>query len=783
MAVNRLDNLRSLRLANLDGAFATAFGTLVSGAFLVGFIQRIGGSDLWIGLLTAIPNLVGILQIPGAIWGRSFKSYKRYIFPGGLIWRLMYLPLIILPFLSIPNAAKLTILSTCVLVAAVSTMMVNPIYNDWLAEMVPPNSRGFYFSRRSAICTAVGASVGLLGALILDQIRNAKRDDLAFAVIFALGVLCSAISLSMFLRMRDIPRENPIKQNLRDGIRAIGAPFGDRQYRKVLMFLAVATFGQTFAGNFYFAFGRETLSLSFVVLVGATTVQAVGQVLSAKFWGFLSDKYGNKPSLILAGLLLATNPLPWVFCVPGHTAFNEWLLISTSFVMGFGWSGVGICQFNMMLATANPDDRANYIGSGMTVTSILGGISPLLGAFLMAGLRAAIAPEFAYKAVFLVGVVARVVAVLCLIPVREEGSTGVMSTLRDLRSVTPRGYRAMRSLSRTADAEARETAIERVGEEGTTLALTDIIKALHDPLPRVRRQAAAALARLRDPRATGELIHQIEEHPDLLEEETIWALGMLGDPDAIPALIRTLESPRPLLRRAAANALGRIGSGEDTVVTCALNRAAGVLQDPDLRRAALQALRWLGAQDSDKEICDALLDPAPSVRVAAAEAVAELNIRAARPALKKAIDAYSDEASSEAAYALGVIGGPEDMPTVLAEGANSRSMITRRRCLLGAAKLLGVEQESYRLLLREDMDRDTALVEMLKPLTRKLPGVEAALSLYAAGNEGGALAELQRATQQEWLSPCVEQPVEELFLVAACAVAKHFHRDHAPRSR
>jgi MFS family permease len=306
----------------------------VSGAFLVGFIQRLGGSDLWIGLLTAIPNLVGILQIPGAIWGRSFGSYKRFVMPGGLIWRAMYAPLVALPFLPIPNAAKLTVLTICVLVASVSSMIVNPIYNDWLAEMVPPNSRGFYFSRRNAICTAVGAIVGILGAVVLDQIRSAKHDDLAFSVIFGTGVICAALSMSFFLRMQDLPRTNPVRQNLREGIRAIGTPFGDRQYRNVLIFLAVATFGQTFAGNFYFAFGRETLSLSFVVLVGATTVQAVGQVLSAKFWGFLSDKYGNKPSLILAGLGLALNPLPWVFCIPHHTMFNEWLLIISSFFMG-----------------------------------------------------------------------------------------------------------------------------------------------------------------------------------------------------------------------------------------------------------------------------------------------------------------------------------------------------------------------------------------------------------------------------------------------------------------
>ena len=718
MAVNRLDNLRTLRLANADGSLATAFGTLVTGAFLVGFVQRLGGSDLWIGILTAIPNLVGILQIAGAIWGRSFPSYKRYVLPGGLMWRLMYIPLVFLPFLPIPNAAKLTLLTTCVLVASACSMMVNPIYNDWLAEMVPSNSIGFYFSRRNAILTAVGASVAIVGAFVLDQIRSKGNPDMAFSVIYASGIFFATLSFFFFNKMQDIPRVNPVKQSLREGIQAIGAPFGDKRFRGVLLFLGMATVGQTFAGNFYFAYGRETLSLSFVVLVGASTVQAIGQVISAKFWGFLSDKYGNKPALILAGLGLALCPIPWVLCMPGRTTFNESLLLTTHFFMGIVWSGINICQFNILLTTADSKDRANYIGSGMTVTAIMGGISPLLGAVLMAALRSHEAAESAYKTVFIVGALMRIVTVFVLLRVHEEGASGVQTTWRDLRSITPRGFLAMRDLSRTADATIREQAIETVGAAGTSLASDEIIKALHDPLPRVRRQAASALARLRDARAASELIHQIEDHPDLLEEETIWALGVIGDPAAIPGLIKTLESPRPLLRRAAANALGRLGRAGIAEVTEALNRAAADPNDPDLRRAALQALRLLESNDSDVVICSALHDPLPSVRIAAAEAVAELKVADAATHLRETVGQYRDEASSECAYALGVVGGLSDLPLILSEAATCDSIITRRRCLLGVACLLGVEQEAYRLLLRDGMDRDTALVEILKSASR-----------------------------------------------------------------
>ena len=70
------------------------------------------------------------------------------------------------------------------------------------------------------------------------------------------------------------------------------------------------------------------------------------------------------------------------------------------------------------------------------------------------------------------------------------------------------------------------------------------------------------------------------------------------------------------------------------------------------------------------------------------------------------------------------------------------------------------------------MDRDTALVEILKSASRKHPRVRAALERYAAGNESGALEALDKAFDLDWIHFLAKEPVDELFLIAACAVAK-----------
>ena len=774
MSLRRPTDLDTLRNANGDVAFATAFGTLIGGAFLVGFIQSLGGSVFWINFVSAIPSLFGVLQIPGAIWGRSFTSYKKFVLPFGASWRLLHLPLVALPILALSHQWKLGVLVACVGLAWALIPIGTPIYNDWMAELVPANSRGYFFGRRHAISTMVAAVVGIIGALFLDGFRASNQQDLGFCVIFGLGVTCAALSMFFFCRMKDLVREHPIKQNVVEGLKAIGTPFRDREFRKVLIFLGVAGIGQTLSGNLFPAFGLATLHLSYRVIQGAVLMQAVGTIVGARLWGYVSDKYGNKPVLAMSGLALALNPIPWMLCVPGKDMYNTILLLSTHIVMGFSWSGIALCQFNLILATARAEDRANYLGAGMTVSALIGGVSPLLGAALFTQMGSFSSEVMAYKFVFGIVVLLRVLAVFFLVPVKERGSVSLATTLRDLRTVTPRGFRAIRTLNRGADIATRETAIRSVATDRVHMAADEVIKALHDPLPRVRRQAAAALARLDDPRAVEELIHQLDEHPALVEEETIEALGAIGDSRAFPLLVKYLSSPSSILRRAAARGLGRVGRRDpDSPATAnaasALIRSVRDDSDPDLRRAALQALRSIGSGEAmggmvaAPVIAQALLDPQPSVRVAAAEAVSELGLKQAAPLLRQSLLEFRDEAASEVAYALGASGGIEDLALILEEARQSVSIITRRRCLLGVARLLGVEAEAYRLLLMEGVARDGAFAELRKRYRRR-PEVVRALNLFVAGEEALALNELSDLSPL--LAKLAAHPSSELFLIA-----------------
>ncbi|QYK56573.1 MAG: MFS transporter [Fimbriimonadaceae bacterium] len=777
-ATSRLENLRNLQVANIDVAFSTAFGTLVGGAFLIGFVRFLGGNDFWVQLTVALPSFMGLAQIPGAAWGRGFPYYQRFITPGGWIWRLLYAPLILLPLLPWPGQVSLLVLAACLLFATLAVQIVGPIYNDWIAELVPANSRGWYFSRRTAISTAVAMAMAFLGGLIVDAFKRNGQEAVGYSALFGLGFVCAIVSMVFFLRMKDTVRPNPVRLGLRESLLLMTRPAKDVNFRRVIWFTVVFMIGATVAGGLYASFAFESLGMSLTQLQITQVAHAVGTVLTARFWGSIADRYGNKPvmAILMAGTILT--PGMWLLCFPGDPNRSTMLLTLGHIYNGAVWSGIGVCHLNLMIATSDPVDRPNYLGLVLAVQSLTGGIAPMIGALAMTQLRTGMPAEVAYKVLFVSVMVIRVIGTGFVFPIREEGARALGETLSQLGRFSRRGAAAFRRLSTLGDATGRAEAIATVGTSKFSLAGGEVVKALEDPSPHVRRQAAISIAQMRERETTQALIAFIEEHPELVEEETLEAVGDLRVPTAFPTVARFLQDPRSLLRRQAAKTLGKLGSAD---AVQPLSAAAMEQGDPDLRRAAIQALRLLGAVEAAPAIADALLDPHPSVRTAAAEAVSELRLKELAPNVRQAIQSGDPATSSELAYALGTIGEKEDTALIGWVAAHAQTLTTRKRCLLALARLYGVEESVYRLVMLDGFSRDSVLMNELRRASSKSPELRRALQLYSAGNESEAISALCEGPDCA-VAPLAEVAVEDVFLVAALAYAKAATQGSPPRS-
>lgn len=762
-APSRLQSLNTLRVATSDVAFATAFGTLVGGSFLVGFIQHLGGGDLWIGLASGIPALAGLMQIPGAAFGRSHESLKKFVQVGGGLWRLFYLPLIPLALITAPNDLRLALLMLFIALASISTQFVGPIYNEWIGNLVPERSRGWYFSQRTLVSSTVGMVVGMGGALLLDQFRDTPREAQGFAFVFALAAVMGLLSWIFFQKMSDFKREHVEKASLKSVIDVVREPFQDKNFRQIMMFIGVFWIGAGFAGNLFSAYALESLEMPFTVLQLTSVTHTLGTILTVKIWGFLADRYGNKPILLLLTLGVSFTPIMWLSTSPElSTTQNALILILGHVFPGIFWSGIGVTTMNLYLATSTPAKRANYLASALTVQAVFSFIAPMVGSLIMTTLRDPMGAVGAYKVIFVCAMVGRFASFLLLFRVQETGSATLGQTIKNLTTVSPRGVAALRAMRKGSDDRTRETAIREVGRSRFNLATDELAEALGDPSPRVRREAAEALSRLGTADASAALTKFIEEQPDLVEEETLVALGFTPGPNNAAILTRFLKDPSPILRRAAAKALGRVNDPDSVEHLSEAARQAG---DPDLRRAAIQALRIMGSDDP-AHYHDALFDNHPSIRTAAAEAVAELKIKELADPLRQSLEWLRDEGSSEAAYALGIVGRPEDIALIVSTAEASVGVAKRRRCLLGIAHLMGVERDTYRFLTMDEVNRDNTLLQRVRPFIKKDKRLNVAVEAYSTENEPAALLAICEHPRLEPLRPLAESGLTDGFLVA-----------------
>ena len=112
-------------------------------------------------------------------------------------------------------------------------------------------------------------------------------------------------------------------------------------------------------------------------MVGALVAAfSVAQLLAAPVWGWLSDRYGRRPAIIVGLLVSAVAYIIFAF------AASLWLLFLSRIVQGLGGGTIGVVQAYVS-DVSEPKDRAKTLGWLSAVTSLGAVIGPAIGSALV----------------------------------------------------------------------------------------------------------------------------------------------------------------------------------------------------------------------------------------------------------------------------------------------------------------------------------------------------------------------------------------------------------------
>jgi MFS family permease len=203
----------------------------------------------------------------------------------------------------------------------------------YVAEHAPPGKRGFYTS-----FIQITATAGLmLSLLVILGVRSAIGEDAfkewGWRIPFLVSILLLGVSLWIRLKLAESPAFARMKAEGRGSTTPLKDSFGKWPNLKlVLLALFGLAAGQAvvwYTGQFYALFFLEkTLKVDPAL---ANVLIAISLALATPFfvfWGWLSDKVGRKPIILIGCLLAALTYFPLFHALTG--AANPRLAAATA---------------------------------------------------------------------------------------------------------------------------------------------------------------------------------------------------------------------------------------------------------------------------------------------------------------------------------------------------------------------------------------------------------------------------------------------------------------------
>lgn len=420
----------SLKASTFDGVFSAIFTSVTSGVLVSNFLLQLGATPMQIGMLSSIPMLLNFLQPLGAFLADRTTSRQRYgltIFGSArLLWLILVLGI---AWISWSHAESQQLVSWTLGMVLVTNLMGAlgcPSWLSWMAALVPQRLRGRYFGIRSSAASLTALiGVPLLGLVVSTWPGGTIQG---YGVVLCVGVVAGLMSLGCQFFMTDV---NP--QLIHGSEPEISEPrhwgrvFGllrEGNFLRFLLYLSLWTFAVNISSPFFNLYMLDNLAInvSWVTIYGSITAGA--NLLMLVVWGKLADRIGNRPLMVLVGVLVALTPLLWLGT--GADSVSVWIWLPLLHLLTGGtWAAIDLCTNNLQMDVAPQRNQSTYFA----IAAAVGGVSGALGT-TAGGLLAQFAEVGGLPGLFALSAVLRVIALLPLVFVRENRSVRLRQVMR-----------------------------------------------------------------------------------------------------------------------------------------------------------------------------------------------------------------------------------------------------------------------------------------------------------------------------------------------------------------
>lgn len=404
---------KSLRVSIAEGS-TRGVASGLGDSFVSLFALKLQAGELAIGLLSALSGLASPLAQLAGSKSMQFYSRKKIVLLAVIFQALLWFPLSALGFLYwqgyLQNSAVITLIGLYT-IYSIWVGIEYPAWFSWMGDLVKPEERGKYFSKRNTITGIISLMVMLLGGFVLHLLEPDTQGliVLCFSLFFLIAGIFRLISY-ILLRTQYTRHPRPrasYKITLKEFLRK------NKNFNKFAIYQAFFNFALMFASPFFIVYMRESLNLDYFIVTIITISSSVFYLLLSPSMGKFSDDYGNKKLFWIANICFAIGPILWVV-----NSSALWLIIVPQLVSGLANAAYTIAFTNFTYGAVPEEER----GVAIAYANVLSGIGifagSITGGLLLNYLTISFMNKFIF--VFLIASALRFLVALFLLPLIKE---------------------------------------------------------------------------------------------------------------------------------------------------------------------------------------------------------------------------------------------------------------------------------------------------------------------------------------------------------------------------
>ncbi len=444
MSINKshiLDILKALRISIYDGVFAQSFAVLTGSIFLPAFALVLGANSFQIGLLASISFFATLSQLPGAYLIEKHQQRKQLVLFSAGTARFLWIPIVLSGFLFADHrpALVLNILIVFIIAYHIFAHISGVAWLSWMSLLVPDEIRGRYFGLRNSALSLFTLLCTILGGYYLDWFKIQfphLPPTRSFEILFLLAFLLSFISILFLIKQPEIRTSLPPENHLKE--RFI-APWRDKNFRRLLRFAVIWSFGVNFASPFFIVYMLRDLQLSYTLVGVYTVISAAADLMGMWAWGHFSDQLGNRAVIIINSFVAILLPFLWLFTDSSSVVIFLFIPI-LHFIGGFSWAGYNLCSVNLVLRMSPKEGNSVYFAAWNTANGLAAGVGAICGGLFSTALPY-LHPVLPFqfqsdvKYIFLFSAILRLISFFGVRQVQEWPVSSVRRAIRVLRSI------------------------------------------------------------------------------------------------------------------------------------------------------------------------------------------------------------------------------------------------------------------------------------------------------------------------------------------------------------